>query len=91
LFGQASNLLYHSSGVIFHAYRDMPQTGKAQGVAGVFTEPGKPWNPDKQFSLMEIGGDVAYPSSVELSDGSILPVRPDLLRRTERVAAIVRP
>jgi hypothetical protein len=74
LHGHAAGLLYHSTGVIFQAYRSWSEKGKVRGVAGVFTEPGKPWNPTKEFDIALVGGDVAYPSSVELSDGSIFCV-----------------
>lgn len=74
LHGHAAGLLYHSSGVVFQAYRSWSHTGKIRGVAGVFREPGKPWNPTKEFDIMVVGGDSAYPSPVELSDGSILCV-----------------
>lgn len=74
LLGQASGLLYHSSGVIFQAYRDRLGNGTVRGVAGIFCEPAKEWDAKKQFSILAIGGDVAYPSSVELKDGSILTV-----------------
>jgi Neuraminidase (sialidase) len=74
LHGHAANLLYHSSGVIFHAYRSWSQNARIVGVAAVFCEPGKPWNPAKEFPLVSVGGDVGYPSSVELPDGSIYTV-----------------
>ena len=74
LHGHAAGLLYHSSGLIFQAYRSWSEKGKIRGVAGVFTEPGKPWNPAKEFDIMLVDGDSAYPSAVELSDGSILCV-----------------
>ncbi len=74
LLGQASGLLYHSSGTIFHAYRERSSAGQTLGVAGVFCKPGEEWNAEKQFSILKIGGDVAYPSSVELEDHSILTV-----------------
>lgn len=74
LHGQAAGLLYHSSGSVFAAYRSWSQNSRVRGVAGVFTEPGKPWDPAKEFDIALIGGDVAYPSSIELSGGSILCV-----------------
>lgn len=74
LVGQASNLLQHSSGVLLQAYRDRLNSGEVRGVAGVFCEVGKEWDPKKQFSILNIGGDCAYPSSVELKDRSILTV-----------------
>jgi len=74
LQGQASNLLYHSGGVVFQAYRDRLGTGEVRGVAGIFRRLGNDWDAKKQFSILNIGGDCAYPSSVELKDGSILTV-----------------
>ena len=74
LHGHAAGLLYHSSGVIFQAYRSWSEKGKIRGVAGVLTEPGKPWNPAKEFDIMVVDGDSAYPSAVELADGSIFCV-----------------
>ena len=71
LRGHAAGLLYHSSGAIFHAYRSWSQDGKVRGVAAVVGEPGKPWDPRGEFDLMLVGGDVGYPSAVELPDGSI--------------------
>ncbi|MGB9620259.1 MAG: sialidase family protein [Armatimonadota bacterium] len=74
LHGHAATLLYHSSGVIFQAYRSWSEKGKVRGVAGIFTEPGKPWNPAREFDIMLVDGDSAYPSAVELSDGTIFCV-----------------
>lgn len=71
LHGQASNLLYHSSGVLFQSYRSWSHDWKVLGAAAVFGEPGKRWNPAREFALVAVGGDVSYPSAVELSDGSI--------------------
>jgi Neuraminidase (sialidase) len=71
LHGQAANMLYHSSGLVFHSYRSWSQDWKVLGAAALFGRPGKPWNPAKEFPLVRVGGDVAYPSAVELSDGSI--------------------
>jgi len=74
LRGQAANLLYHSSGVLFHAYRSFTEPSKPKGVAAVFAEPGKPWDPAKEFEIVRVDGDSAYPSAVELPDGSIFCV-----------------
>jgi hypothetical protein len=74
MLGQASRLLHHSSGVIFHTFRDILPSGESQGVAGIFAQPDKPWDVGKVFSLVRVTGDAAYPSSVELGDGSILTV-----------------
>ncbi len=71
LHGHAAGLLYHSSGVVFQAYRSWSHTGKIRGIAGVFREPGKAWNPGKEFDILVVDGDSAYPSPIELSDGSI--------------------
>ncbi len=67
LMGQASGLLVHSSGLIFHAYRK-------NGVAGILRSPGEDWDPKREFQILKIAGDAAYPSAVELKDGSILCV-----------------
>ena len=74
LRGHAACLLHHSSGVIFQAYRSWTEDGKMRGVAAVFCDPGKPWDPKKEFTIMLVGGDCAYPSAVELSDHSIFCV-----------------
>lgn len=74
MLGQASGLLYHSSGTIYHAYRHRTADNKTLGVAATFGEPGKPWDADKEFSIIKLEGDCAYPSSVELPDASILTV-----------------
>lgn len=71
LRGHAANLLYHSSGTVFHTYRSWSDDGKMRGVAAVFGEPGGKWDPKKEFDIMLVGGDAAYPSAVELPDGSI--------------------
>ncbi len=71
LRGHAAGLLYTSSGRIFHAYRSWSEDGKVRGVAGVFGRQGEKWDPAKEFDIMLVGGDVGYPSAVELSDGSI--------------------
>lgn len=71
LLGHAAGLLYHSSGLIFQAYRSWTEDAKVRGVAGVLCEPGKPWDPKREFAIMLVGGDCAYPSAVELSDGGI--------------------
>lgn len=74
LRGQASNVLYGRSWGLFHAYRERTAEGQTVGVAGIFGAAGKPWDPAKQFTILRIGGDVAYPSSVALRDGGILTV-----------------
>lgn len=74
LVGHAAALLYHSSGVVFQAYRSWTEDGKLRGVAGVFARPHEPWDPAREFDILRVGGDVAYPSAVELSDGSIFCV-----------------
>lgn len=88
LHGQASNLLYHSSGVVFQSYRSWSQNWKVLGAAAVFGEPGKPWNPAREFALVTVGGDVSYPSAVELSDGSIYCVYYTREHRTIEAAVI---
>ncbi|MBC7289237.1 MAG: exo-alpha-sialidase [Armatimonadetes bacterium] len=67
LVGQACGLLVHSSGLIFHAYRK-------NGVSAILRRPDEDWDPAKEFPVFMVGGDAAYPSAVELSDGSILCV-----------------
>lgn len=74
LRGHAAGLLYHSSGTIFHAYRSWSEEGSVLGTAGVFTKPNAKWDPKKEFFIMRVGGDCAYPSAVELKDKSILCV-----------------
>lgn len=88
LHGQAPNLLYHSSGVLFQSYRSWSQDWKVLGAAAVFGEPGQPWKPNKEFALVRVGGDVSYPSAVELSDGSIYCVYYTREHRTIEAAVI---
>ena len=74
LRGQASNVLWNSKWGLFHTYRERTADGQTVGVAGIFGAHNKPWDPDKQFTILRIGGDCAYPSSVALPDGGILTV-----------------
>lgn len=90
LHGQASNLLYHSSGVLFHSYRSWSQDWKVLGTAGVFCEPDKRWNPAKEFPIVRVGGDVGYPSAVELPDASIYCVYYSREHRAIE-AAVIKP
>ncbi len=88
LHGHAAGLLYHSSGLVFQAYRSWSEKWKVRGVAGIFAHPDKPWDPTREFDITVVRGDVGYPSSVELLDGSIFCVYYCRERRTIEAAVI---
>lgn len=70
--GAPSHLLKHSSGVLIatYGYRSLPY-----GIKVMFSyDSGKSWCEGKYLYSNDISGDLGYPSTVELPDGSLLTV-----------------
>ena len=79
--GSTSHIMQHSSGVVIAVYGHRSKASPPQGVRAMFSyDGGKSW--DKHHTLYNISpeiperlsGDVGYPMSVELDDGSVLTV-----------------
>ena len=70
--GAPSHIMRHSSGVLIAAtgYR-----GNPYGIDAMFSEDGgKTWDKGHRIYEQEFSWDLGYPSTVELSDGSLLTV-----------------
>lgn len=70
--GAPSHILKHSSGVLVatYGYRQPPY-----GVRAMFSfDGGKSWDADHDIYVNGIGNDLGYPSTIELSDQSLLTV-----------------
>ena len=70
--GSPSHLMLHSSGMLIstYGYRTYPY-----GVRAMFSDDGgKTWDVDNDVYVNNISSDLGYPSTVELSDGSLLTV-----------------
>ncbi|MCQ2436174.1 MAG: glycoside hydrolase [Clostridia bacterium] len=70
--GSPAHLMLHSSGVLIsvYGYREAPY-----GIrAAVSRDNGKTWQTDLEILSEAASPDLGYPSSVELSDGSVLTV-----------------
>jgi hypothetical protein len=70
--GAPSHILKHSSGVLIatYGYRKLPY-----GIKVMFSyDGGKSWGEEKYLYSNDISGDLGYPSTVELLDGSLLTV-----------------
>ncbi|MBQ8552489.1 MAG: exo-alpha-sialidase [Clostridia bacterium] len=70
--GAPAHIMKHSSGVLIsvYGYRDAPF-----GVKAMFSKDGgKTWDIDHDVYINGISADLGYPSTVELSDGSLLTV-----------------
>ncbi len=70
--GSPAHILKHSSGVLVstYGYRNMPF-----GIKVMFsTDNGKTWDIDHRIYENTVTGDLGYPCTVELSDGSMLTV-----------------
>lgn len=70
--GAPSHILKHSSGVLIatYGYRSLPY-----GIKVMFShDGGKSWGEEKYLYSNDISGDLGYPSTVELLDGSLLTV-----------------
>lgn len=72
LGGAPAHLMYHSSGVVVstYGYREKPY-----GVKAMFSKDnGETWDAGYDVYINNVGGDLGYPCSIELKDGSILTV-----------------
>lgn len=70
--GAPSHILKTKSGLLVatYGYREVPY-----GVKAMFSsDNGETWNTDYDIVINEFSGDIGYPSTVELSDGSFLTV-----------------
>lgn len=70
--GAPAHIIKHSSGVLIsvYGYRDFPF-----GIKAMFSEDGgKTWDTENRIYTNEVSGDLGYPSTVELKDGSLLTV-----------------
>jgi len=68
--GSPAHLMVHSSGMLIstYGYREAPY-----GVRAMFSEDGgRTWDTDNVIYINNVNGDLGYPSTVELSDGSLL-------------------
>jgi hypothetical protein len=75
--GAPAHIMLHSSGTLISVYgfRGSPITTKPYGIKAMFSrDGGKTWDTDHIIYTNEISHDLGYPSTVELSDGSLLTV-----------------
>ena len=70
--GAPAHLLLHSSGVLLsvYGYREIPYGIRCMAS----TDGGESWDTGNEIAVGYPSGDLGYPASVELSDGSILTV-----------------
>ncbi len=68
--GAPAHIMKHSSGALVSVYgvREKPYGIKAM----ISLDNGKTWDTNHDIYVNEISGDIGYPSTVELSDGSLL-------------------
>lgn len=72
LGGAPAHLLLHSSGILIstYGYREKPY-----GIKTMFSKDGgETWDVGYDIYINKLGGDLGYPCSIELDDGSILTV-----------------
>ena len=87
--GAPAHLIRHSSGMLISAYgyRNAPY-----GIRAMFsTDDGKTWDTGYDIYVNYVSGDLGYPTTVELSDGSLITVfyaRPD--KNNVRTAVILQ-
>ncbi|MBQ8908380.1 MAG: exo-alpha-sialidase [Clostridia bacterium] len=75
--GAPSHIMRHSSGVLVAVYgfRGAPYGAKPFGIKAMFSrDNGKTWDTEYDIYKNEGTEDIGYPSTVELSDGSLLTV-----------------
>lgn len=75
--GAPAHLLKHSSGILISTYgfRGEPLFTKPYGVKAMFSrDNGKTWDTGYDIYKTDVSYDLGYPSSIELSDGSLLTV-----------------
>lgn len=87
--GAPSHIIRHSSGVLIavYGYREVPFGIKAM----ISYDNGATWETEHRIYTNEVSGDLGYPSTVELSDGSLITVfyaRPD--KNNRRTAVIMQ-
>ncbi len=70
--GAPAHLLYHSSGVLLsvYGYREIPYGIRCMAS----TDGGETWDTGNEVAVGYPSGDLGYPASVELSDGSLYTV-----------------
>ena len=70
--GAPAHIMKHSSGALIsvYGYREAPYGVKAM----ISTDSGTTWSTDHDIYINGISPDLGYPSTVELSDGSLLTV-----------------
>lgn len=72
LGGSPPHIIKHSSGLLIctYGYREAPY-----GVRAMFSKDnGKTWDIDYDIYINNVSGDLGYPSTVELKDGSLLTI-----------------
>ena len=77
LGGAPAHIMKHSSGTLVSVYgfRGSPYGVKPFGIRAMFSrDNGKTWDTDHDLYIGEVSSDLGYPSTVELSDGSLLTV-----------------
>ncbi len=70
--GAPAHILRHSSGTLIsvYGYRQFPY-----GIKAMFShDGGRTWDTGHEIYTNEISGDLGYPATVELADGSLLTV-----------------
>ena len=75
--GAPAHIMRHSSGTLISVYgfRGSPITAKPYGIRAMFSrDEGKTWDTDHIIYTTDVSHDLGYPSTVELSDGSLLTV-----------------
>ena len=76
--GATAHIIKHSSGVLISAYekrRDPDDEASPYGIKLMFSyDDGKTWDTDNWLYETKISTDLGYPSTVELTDGSLLTV-----------------
>lgn len=87
--GAPAHIIKHSSGILIsvYGYREAPFGIKAM----LSYDNGLTWNTENRIYTNDVSGDIGYPSTVELSDGSLITVfyaRPD--KSNPRTAVIMQ-
>lgn len=75
--GAPAHIIQHSSGVLLSVYgfRGSPYGTKPFGIKVMFSrDEGKTWDTDHIVYESKVSADLGYPSTAELSDGSLLTV-----------------
>ena len=75
--GAPAHLMRHSSGILISVYgfRGAPLGSKPFGIKAMLSkDEGQTWDTDHTVFGSDVGADMGYPATVELSDGSLLTV-----------------